>query len=772
MKKKMFLFGLGFVALTLASCDTNVIPTLEATSNDISETSAESSSTSDTSSQTSTSSSEVTTTTITTSSGEETITSSESTTSYESSSSEETTTSSTSGSGSNAGSTECVVTETELKFSKFGGDQESIYAEFNPIAGASEYKVYYKKSSDDSYSQVDSELVRKYKDGDSYKLRVDQVGLEAGTYDLRVDAVVNGVEETEASIQNIKCIAYDRTGFAFSNASGSLGSGSGAYNDNGVLKSDAQVIYVDATNASTVTATVNGTVQTGLQGILYAKQKKTSTEKLDIRIIGEIKASNVDYFGSSAEGIQIKGASSYQDMGVTIEGIGEDATINGFGFLLRNAANVEIRNLGIMNFMDDGISMDTNNKNLFIHDNDFFYGQAGGDSDQAKGDGTTDIKGDSQFVTISYNHYFDSGKSSLCGMKSESGPNYISYHHNWFDHSDSRHPRVRTMSVHVYNNYFDGNAKYGVGATTGSSVFVEGNYFRNCKNPMLASLQGTDAKGDGTFSGENGGLIKAYNNTVIGASSLIYQTESATSFDAYLVESRNTTLGSNVTALVGGTTYDNFDQEVDLGVEEANIEDPTSAKDTVQNYAGRVNGGDFKWTFTEEDDTSYAIDTELKSKVTNYSNTDLILSTSSNSGSSGSGNTSSDNTEETNTTTSEETSTTGLFYVANKTVVSSGATFTYTGSLKTKSIPTYTYGSLELSQALKLDSAGSVTFTLVEKTTVSVVLCGKSAGATVYVGDNLIALTATPKLYTFELEAGTYTIKRESTESWLYLISF
>ena len=174
------------------------------------------------------------------------------------------------------------------------------------------------------------------------------------------------------------------------------------------------------------------------------------------------------------------------------------------------------------------------------------------------------------------------------------------------------------MSVHVYNNYFDGNAKYGVGATTGSSVFVEGNYFRNCKNPMLASLQGTDAKGDGTFSGENGGLIKAYNNTVIGASSLIYQTESATSFDAYLVESRNTTLGSNVTALVGGTTYDNFDQEVDLGVEEANIEDPTSAKDTVQNYAGRVNGGDFKWTFSDSEDSNYAVIKELKSALVSY----------------------------------------------------------------------------------------------------------------------------------------------------------
>ena len=102
---------------------------------------------------------------------------------------------------------------------------------------------------------------------------------------------------------------------------------------------------------------------------------------------------------------------------------------------------------------------------------------------------------------------------ALCGMTSETGENFISYHHNWFDHSDSRHPRVRTMTVHVYNNYFDGISKYGVGATTGSNVFVESNYFRNTNKPMMISLQGTDivnGEKNATFSGETGGMIKAY----------------------------------------------------------------------------------------------------------------------------------------------------------------------------------------------------------------------------------------------------------------------
>ena len=96
---------------------------------------------------------------------------------------------------------------------------------------------------------------------------------------------------------------------------------------------------------------------------------------------------------------------------------------------------------------------------------DYFYGNTGGDSDQAKGDGTVDLKGGTKYVTISYNRFWDSGKSSLCGMGGDDA-NYITYHHNWFDHSDSRHPRIRCMSVHIWNNYYDGVAKYGVGATT------------------------------------------------------------------------------------------------------------------------------------------------------------------------------------------------------------------------------------------------------------------------------------------------------------------
>ena len=185
----------------------------------------------------------------------------------------------------------------------------------------------------------------------------------------------------------------------------------------------------------------------------------------------------IDYSGSELNGsgyIQVKPSKNYTNYNVTIEGIGEDASVN-FGFLLRNAGNVEVRNLAVHDFGDDGISLDTANCNVWLHNNEFFYGEQGG-GDKAKGDGSSDVKNDSQYVTLSYNHYWDAGKCSLCGMKSESGENYITYHHNWFDHSDSRHPRIRTMFVHIYNNFYDGNAKYGVGASADSDAFVEGVY--------------------------------------------------------------------------------------------------------------------------------------------------------------------------------------------------------------------------------------------------------------------------------------------------------
>ena len=518
---------------------------------------------------------------------------------------------------------------------------ESAYAEWSIDKEADGYTAYIKKASqsDSAYARIDNELIRRYK---SY-YRVDAMGLSAGDYVIRVVPVKNGKEVTaKAKVTDVlKVSSYDRSGFAFSSES-RYKTGSGAYNEDGTLKSDSIVLYVTNDNAKTVKAGImegKGEKEyTGLQTIIDAYTKSASkgveTRALDVRVIGCLTDSGMDKFSSSSEGVQIKGASAYSNINMTFEGVGEDASISGFGFLLRNAGNVEMRNLSILNFMDDGISLDTANCNVWIHNVDLYYGKVGGDADQAKGDGSIDIKGNSQYITVSYVHFYDSGKCSLCGMKSESGPNYITYHHNWFDHSDSRHARVRTMSVHMYNNYYDGNAKYGVGSTMGSSVYVENNYFRNCKYPMLSSNQGSDALGEGTFSGENGGIIKAYGNEIVGATGIIYanaasvtgEAANAATFDAYLAASAGEKVPSSYKTVAGGTTYDNFDTTKDLGVKAGSL---VAAKDvpalvTSSKGAGSLGGGVIDWKFSDEDDTAYVVDKDLKAAVTNYKNTELV----------------------------------------------------------------------------------------------------------------------------------------------------
>ena len=210
-------------------------------------------------------------------------------------------------------------------------------------------------------------------------------------------------------------------------------------------------------------------------------------------------------------------------------------------------------------------------------------------------------------------------------MKSEKETNYVTYHHNWYDHSDSRHPRIRTCSVHSYNNYFDGNAKYGIGVTMGASAFAENNYFRNCKNPMMSSGQGTDALGEGTFSGETGGIIKACGNYIEGASSYIPYSQDSTSFDAYEVSSPTEKVPDSVKTVSGGTGYNNFDTDSSI-MYSYQADDAKDVPAIVTAKAGRVQGGDFQWKFNNSvDDASYAVNQPLKDALMNYTPTVVAI---------------------------------------------------------------------------------------------------------------------------------------------------
>ncbi|MDE6662388.1 MAG: InlB B-repeat-containing protein [Lachnospiraceae bacterium] len=648
------------------------------------------------------------------------------------------------------------------------GYEEGAYVEWLPVAGANGYEVYVSQDNDNwPEKPIDDELIRSY--GDYW--RADALGLTQGTWYVKVDAAVfdankNKIATVAEKTFTVEVTAHDRSGYAWHDG----GTASGAYNEDGTLRSDTNVVYITNANKDDV----------GLQNIIYGYKQGTATVPLDVRLIGNIEDFKVMEDGD----IVIETYGNIGSKGITIEGVGEDAVANGWGIRLKNAVNVEIRNLGFMNCDSkegDNVSLQQDDKHIWVHNCDFFYGNAGTDEDQKKGDGMLDCK-KSDLITFSYNHFWDSGKSCLLGLEEGlKDPNFegrITYHHNWFDHSDSRHPRIRYFTTHIYNNYYDGNAKYGIGAAEGgASVFAESNYFRNCKYPMLISQQGSDLKSGGTFEAvkdavavtgkyENGSMIKAYGNKLVGisestfipyaaatgsstqensdqsedngfvayvaiddvneeadqnnalndgesvdadvesddddtksdtdnasddninidtdnvsgddnadanmdeeydnvnadidtdeesgnvnadidtdvesgddnadadadadtdeeasldeaevsyAQERAFTSDASVDFDAYVVDNRTDIVPESVKTKKGQNTYNNFDTAADFY--EYTPDDANDVPDIVMDGAGRVNGGDFKFEFNDNDDASYAVNDELKAKCTGY----------------------------------------------------------------------------------------------------------------------------------------------------------
>jgi pectate lyase len=527
-----------------------------------------------------------------------------------------------------------------LTITEASGWLETAFVKWQPVSGAQSYNVYY-TGNGFTDKKIDDQLIRSY---GSY-FRADIPGLKAGTYTVKVKPVLNGTEGTGATTSNLTVAAHDRNGFAFEG-----GRVPGGYKADGTPKDNAVILYITQNTKNTISMNITGASTNpciGLQNILYAIKKGKDTRPFIIRLIGNITDMTV-MEGGDVVIENANNASSY----VTFEGIGNDAVANGWGVRLKSASNIEVNNLGFMNCNStagDNVGMQQDNDHVWVHNCDLFYGNAGSDADQIKGDGALDNK-TSTYITLSYNHFWDNGKASLLGLSEGTTSGlYITYHHNWFDHSDSRHPRVRYYSAHIYNNYFDGVAKYGSGSTLGSSLFVEGNYFRNSKHPMLTSLQGTDIWDEanqvnnagtmGTFSGEAGGSIKAFNNTFDASNgtnnmrfvayndpnplyNIAGKISSTTDFDAYVATTRGEVVSSSVKSKSGANTYNNFDTDAALYVKNLVIDQPSTAKTKTTQYAGRVSGGDLQWVFNNAtDDTSSLVITALKTALTNYTGT-------------------------------------------------------------------------------------------------------------------------------------------------------
>ena len=698
----------------------------------------------------------------------------------------------------------------QVTVNKAEGWLESAFAEWTPVSGATSYNVYC------DGNKIDNQLIRSY---GSY-IRADVLGLKGGSHTLKIAPVVNGAEGT-AVTKSVTVLAHDRSGFAFSN-----GRVPGAYNADGTLKSGAAVLYISENTKNTVTMNVttnakgSKTTCEGMQGILNCYKKGYETVPLDLRLIGNVTDASVMEAGD----MMIDLGSSEKSY-VTVEGVGNDAVANGWGIRIKNAQNVEIRNLGIMNVNSsegDNVGLQQNDQYIWVHNNDFFYGDAGTDKDQVKGDGALDCK-KSTYITFSYNHFWDNGKSNLLGLSEGTTEGYyITYHHNWYDHSDSRHPRVRYYSAHVYNNYYDGNSKYGIGSTLGSSVFAEGNYFRNCKYPMLTSMQGSDlyagttsaSTENATFSKEAGGSIKAFNNymegavtfipygankyTLKGAETSVGSINTKTDFDAYVVTSRSAQMPSSVASKSGANTYNNFDLNSSI-MYSYTADEPAVAKATVMIYAGRVQGGDFKWTFDNSvDDAAYAVNQPLKNALVAYKgsvqsiqgegNLPVYVPTSSSSAgkvsssSSKNENAKSSSSSVSSSSSAKSSSSVGanedpveddvLTLPIDKDLVhnfteeaTSSDYFDFFGNLSTEK-GSVEYNGESLARCLKMESATLIEFILSKKATVTLVFNADFEKKVKVDGEKE---TAKAGIVTVELAAGTHKITKGDVAN-LYLI--
>lgn len=156
------------------------------------------------------------------------------------------------------------------------------------------------------------------------------------------------------------------------------------------------------------------------------------------------------------------------------------------GFFINNSSNIIIRNIYIelpkADNGADGISMQSSN-NIWVDHCTFKSMNQTSDYE----DGSCDITHATYNVTVSWCHFITTQKSCLVGHSNSATADVAitaTFHHNFFDKSSSRHPRVRFGNVHVYNNYFNEVTTYGVGSAYGAKVLVENNTFEAVRLPI------------------------------------------------------------------------------------------------------------------------------------------------------------------------------------------------------------------------------------------------------------------------------------------------
>jgi pectate lyase len=232
-------------------------------------------------------------------------------------------------------------------------------------------------------------------------------------------------------------------------------------------------------------ASVNANGQNGTTGGAGGPTVTVSSSSALTSAVGQSGPLVVQVSGSIALASDANVASNK-----TIIGLGSTAGITGHGLIISNVQNVIVRNIAFSGAAINSITIQTLAHHVWV-DHDSFTNAT---------DTLMDIKRQANWITVSWCVFTNTLETILEGhsdsFTQDIGFLKVTYHHNWFDGTTERHPRVRFSDpTHVFNNYYLNIGTYGVATTMNAGVLVESNFFDHVPQPTITNISGSAQPG-------------------------------------------------------------------------------------------------------------------------------------------------------------------------------------------------------------------------------------------------------------------------------------
>ncbi|ADN00345.1 pectate lyase PelC [Dickeya dadantii] len=223
-------------------------------------------------------------------------------------------------------------------------------------------------------------------------------------------------------------------------------------------------------------------------------------------LINAAAANICGQWSKDARGVEIKEFTK----GITI--IGANGSSANFGIWIKKSSDVVVQNMRI-GYLPGGakdgdmVRVD-DSPNVWVDHNELFA--ANHECDGTPDGDTTfeaavDIKGASDYVTVSYNYIHGVKKVGLDGSSNSDTGRNITYHHNRYNDVNARLPLQRGGLVHAYNNLYSNVTSSGLNVRQNGQALIESNWFENAVNPVTSRY---DGKNFGTWVLKNNNITK------------------------------------------------------------------------------------------------------------------------------------------------------------------------------------------------------------------------------------------------------------------------